>query len=127
MNASTNATIAELLSTAADENNGSYGNLTYLSFNAALAVLTIDPRTTRIDALIYSILGDLLSPKTYAVEQLCTFPISGSYGFLNRLLYYRLLLFSILVQDSTWLCPAALGVAMSYSVGACVRAFVLIS
>ena len=121
------STVAEFLSKAAVQASSDHGNLTYISLNTTLGVLIIDPTITYIDILSSSILGELLSPKTYVVGQLCIFPISGAYGFLNRLLYYCLLLFSILVRNSSWLCPASLGVAMSYSVGACVHTFVLLS
>ena len=41
--------------------------------------------------------------------------LSGQYGFLNRLLFYFLLCFSIMVRKTLWLSGAALGVAMTYS------------
>jgi len=127
MNASAVASVAESLSLVAEQDDGDYGDLTYILFNATLGVLIIDPTITNIDVLSSSVLGDLLSRKNFVVGQLCTFPISGAYGFLNRLLYYCLLLFALLVRHSTWLCPAALGAAMTYSVGACVHTFALLA
>ena len=70
MNASANATVAELLSKAAKESYQNYGNLTYLGFNATLAVLTIDPKLTDITTFDKSI-DVLFSPEFFSVQQYC--------------------------------------------------------
>ena len=123
MNTSVNTSVADYLAVAANHAHGNYGNLTLLMFNATLGVLAIDPSITNISILSPAI-GDLFSEDIFSVPQACTYPISGmrhdsrsqffyvtadmfitgQYGFLNRLLYYFLLLFAVLAASSSWLC-----------------------
>ncbi|CAD6584530.1 MAG: hypothetical protein ASARMPRED_001787 [Alectoria sarmentosa] len=126
MNASVNASVAESLTIAADQAYGNYGNLTLLWFNATLGVIVIDPSTTNVSVLSPAF-GDLFAPDVFSIPQACAYPISGQYGFLNRLLYYCLILVAVLAASNSWLCWAALGIAMSYSAGACLHAFALFS
>ena len=91
MNASTNATIAAALAHAAAE-VPRFGNLTILDFTTNLSVLAFDPSITNITILDGAI-DNLFSPEIFSVSQVCAYAMSGSYGFLNRLLFYCLLLF----------------------------------
>jgi hypothetical protein len=55
----------------------------------------------------------------------CVYPISGQYALLQRLLYYGLLLFSIVSRKTPWLVAGALGAAMTYAGSAAVHATIL--
>ena len=76
MNASVNATVAEILQEAADQAHGNFGNLTLLLFNATLGVIPLDPSVTNIGVLSPAI-GDLFSEDVFSIPQACAFPISG--------------------------------------------------
>ena len=58
-------------------------------------------------------------------DVICAFPISGQYCFLQRLLLYLLLIFSIFGQSQEWLIRGSLAAAMTYSSSASVHAIVL--
>lgn len=124
MNTSVNTTVADFLTIAAHQAQGNYGNLTLLWFNATLGAIVIDPSITDVSILSPAI-GGLFAEDVFSIPQACAYPISGQYGFLNRLLYYCLILFAVLAASKSWLCWAALGIAMSYSAGACLHAFAL--
>lgn len=124
MNASVNTSVADFLTIAADQVHGNYGNLTLVLLNATLGVIVIDPSITDLSVLSPAI-GDLFDEDVFSIPQACAYPISGQYGFLNRLLYYCLILTAVLAASNSWLCWAALGIAMSYSAGACLHAFAL--
>jgi hypothetical protein len=55
----------------------------------------------------------------------CVYPISGQYALLQRVLYYGLLLFSIVSRKTPWLVAGALGAAMTYAGSAAVHATIL--
>ncbi|KAH1594629.1 hypothetical protein KXX34_001982 [Aspergillus fumigatus] len=55
----------------------------------------------------------------------CVYPISGQYALLQRVLYYSLLLFSIVSRKAPWLVAGALGAAMTYAGSAAVHATIL--
>ncbi|KAF7115505.1 hypothetical protein CNMCM5793_002463 [Aspergillus hiratsukae] len=55
----------------------------------------------------------------------CVYPISGQYALLQRVLYYTLLLFSIVSRKSPWLVAGALSAAMTYAGSAAVHATIL--
>ncbi|RHZ50661.1 uncharacterized protein CDV56_103324 [Aspergillus thermomutatus] len=55
----------------------------------------------------------------------CVYPISGQYALLQRVLYYALLLFSIISRKTPWLVAGALGAAMTYAGSAAVHAAIL--
>lgn len=55
----------------------------------------------------------------------CVYPISGQYALLQRVLYYSLLLFSIVSRKTPWLVAGALGAAMTYAGSAAVHATIL--
>lgn len=65
-------------------------------------------------------------PNVFTYPAYCTYPISGQYGFLNRLLFYLLIIFALLARKRTWLAAAALGTAMTYAASAAVHAFALL-
>ena len=83
---------------------------------------TVDPVFQAGLALDY-----LFRPNTFSYSALCAYPISGQYGFLNRLLFYLLMIFALLVRKHTWLVSAALGTAMTYAASAAVHAFALLA
>lgn len=68
----------------------------------------------------------LFQPNVFFYEQTCIYPISGQYGFLPRLIYYLLLIFSLILRKHLWLSTAALGAAMTYAATASVHAFALL-
>jgi hypothetical protein len=55
----------------------------------------------------------------------CIYPISGQYALLQRVLYYGLLLFSIVSRKTPWLVVGALGAAMTYAASGAVHATIL--
>ena len=55
----------------------------------------------------------------------CVYPVSGQYGLLPRLLYYALIVFSIVAQQQSWLVVGAIASAMTYSGTAAIHAVVL--
>jgi hypothetical protein len=57
----------------------------------------------------------------------CAYPISGSYGYLTRVLFYMLLIFALLYRRHTWVAVAALGTAMTYSATTAVHALALLT
>ena len=109
------------------------GNLQYLSWNSTFNnsnytylryshSITHNFSNTAITAIDF-----YFRPNIFSYHVLCTYPISGQYGFLNRLLYYILMIFALLVRKRTWLSAAALGTAMTYAASAAVHAFALLA
>ena len=105
---------------------GSSGNLNYTRWNASLGTLSFDPSKTNYST-IHQTVNELFRPEVFSYHQPCAYAISGSYGFLPRLLYYVLLIFALILRKHTWLSPAALGVAMTYAATACVHTFALLT
>ena len=66
------------------------------------------------------------SPVFLSYQQECIYAISGQYGFLPRLIYYLLLIFSLILRKHFWLSTVALGAAMTYAATASVHAFALL-
>ncbi|KAK2756803.1 hypothetical protein FQN54_005249 [Arachnomyces sp. PD_36] len=56
----------------------------------------------------------------------CIYPISGTYGFLPRLLYYASLILAILGRYQQWLVLGALASALSYAGTAAIHLIVLV-
>lgn len=56
---------------------------------------------------------------------ICVFPLSGPYGLLQRVLFYILLTFAVVVHRSEWLIRSSLAAAMTYSASASIHAIVL--
>lgn len=101
------------------------GNLNWPTPRTDLGILAYDPSKTNMWAIGKTI--DLLfQPSVFSYEQLCVHPISGQYGFLPRLLYYVLVIFSLIFCEHDRLSTAALGTAMTYAATASVHAFALL-
>ena len=145
MDISANATLLKLLSQAVEQAYGNYGVVTLVQLNSTFGVLPINPGLTDL-SLIGASVGKFFMDGQFAVPQACTFPISGKlghtlhrclltaepgflgqYGFLNRLLFYTLLCFSVMFRKTLWLSGAALGVVMTYSSCAAVSAIVAVT
>ena len=58
-------------------------------------------------------------------QTICAYPLSGQYEFLQRLLYYVLVVFAIFTQGHLWLSAGALATIMTYSGAAAVHAIIL--
>jgi len=92
-------------------------NYTYLRYHRDVA----DPLTEAATALDY-----YFRPNTFSYNARCTYPISGQYGFMNRLLFYLLMIFALVARKHPWLVAAALGTSMTYAASAAVHAFALL-
>lgn len=68
----------------------------------------------------------LLAMDAFSYEVQCVYPISGQYGLSVRLVYYVLLIFSLILRRYEYLSIAALGTSMTYASVACVHAFCLL-
>jgi hypothetical protein len=64
------------------------------------------------------------SDETWTLPVTCEWPISGQYSRLNRILYYVLLVFALVVHHHEWLVAGALSSATIYSGSAAVQATV---
>lgn len=96
---------------------GSFSNDTYLRYRGDIA----DPVTEAATAIDY-----FFRPDTFSYNAWCTYPISGQYGFMNRLLFYLLMIFALIARKHPWLVAAALGTSMTYAASAAVHAFALL-
>lgn len=101
------------------------GNLRWTTPRADLGILTYDPAKTNV-WVVGKTVDLLFQPSVFSYEQECIYPISGQYGFLARLIYYLLLVFSLILRKHFWLSTAALGTAMTYAATASVHAFALL-
>ena len=63
----------------------------------------------------------------YGPDVLCVYPVDGQYTFLQRLLFYVLLVFGVLARRKKWLVVGALTTAMSYSGAAAIHAMLLVT
>lgn len=95
----------------------STSNYTYLRYRQDIA----DPVTEAATALDY-----YFRPDTFSYNAHCTYAISGQYGFMNRLLFYLLMIFALIARKHPWLVAAALGTSMTYAASAAVHAFALL-
>lgn len=95
-----------------------YTNYAYLRYRPDVA----DPVADASNALDY-----LFRPDVFSYSGLCTYPISGQYGFMNRPLFYLLMIFALVARKRVWLAAAALGTAMTYAASAAVHAFALMA
>ncbi|KAK2803546.1 hypothetical protein FQN50_006981 [Emmonsiellopsis sp. PD_5] len=78
-------------------------------------------------SLTLPLADNLLGGSSFRIPVNCIYPLSGQYGYLPRLLYYLLLVFSLLFRRHTWLSTAALGTAMTYAATAAIHLFILTS
>lgn len=88
------------------------------------AILTFNTSQTDF-RVIWSAVDALFQTDVFSFQPVCTYPISGQYGFLPRLIYYLLLIFSLILRRYEYLSVAALGTSMTYASVACVHAFSL--
>jgi hypothetical protein len=105
-------------------------NLTILANNiAAIQFRVTDP--SRFDVqnfpAKFALARTLLSDNYYSQAVTCVYPISGTYDFLTRILFYLLLFFALLYRRHTWVAVAALGTAMTYSATTAVHALTLLT
>jgi hypothetical protein len=68
----------------------------------------------------------LLAPNVTRGLVSCTYPLSGQYDHLPRILFYVAALFAILGRHRTWVAEAALGIIIVYSATAAVHLFILL-
>jgi hypothetical protein len=68
----------------------------------------------------------LLAPNITRGLVSCTYPLSGQYDHLPRILFYAAALFAVLGRHRTWVAEAALGIVIAYSATAAVHLFVLL-
>jgi len=94
-------------------------NYTYLRYNGEKSQLFSTEAKASLDSNF--------RPDIFSYAGSCTYPISGQYGFLNRLLFYLLMIFALVARRRTWLAAAALGTAMTYAASAAVHAFALLA
>jgi hypothetical protein len=64
------------------------------------------------------------SEQTWKLPVVCEWPVSGMYSRLNRILYYVLLVFALVVHHHEWLVAGSLAYATTYSGTASVQAWV---
>ncbi|KAI9811905.1 MAG: hypothetical protein M1827_005256 [Pycnora praestabilis] len=101
-------------------------NLDLEIYNKTTAGLIFNTNVTNFPVLI-SALTSLYRDDVFSYPPVCTYAISGQYGFLPRLIYYVFLIFSLILRRHIWLSSAALGYAMSYASVACVHVFALLA
>ncbi|KAL8762943.1 MAG: hypothetical protein Q9184_001165 [Pyrenodesmia sp. 2 TL-2023] len=58
-------------------------------------------------------------------QEICVYPISGPYGYLQRFLLYSLLAFAVIAHRWEWLVRGSAAAAMTYSATACIHAILL--
>ena len=100
-------------------------NLNWTNWTDTLSTLAFNSSKTNFGVIQYTI-DSYFRSSIFSYPVLCTYPISGQYGFLPRLAYYLLLLFSLALRKHEWLSTAALGTAMVYAATTCVHAFALL-
>lgn len=100
-------------------------NLNLTVWTDTLWTLNFDPLETNFTVISQTV-SDLFKPERFSYSVICTYPISGQYGFLARLSYYLLLIFALILRKHLWLSTAALGTAMTYAATTCVHAFSLL-
>ena len=120
MNDSVNTSVANFVRAALDQAHGNHENMTPIPFNPTLGFIAIDPSVTKVEVLSPAI-GHFFAEGVFSIPQACAYPISGTemdqafwvtadefiagqYGFLNRVLYYCLILFAVLAASKSWLC-----------------------
>ena len=107
------------------------GNLEYSIWNRSLEDSNYSYFRYNHDLFhFHSTIGPTLDyyfrPDIFSYSGVCVYPISGQYGFLNRLLFYLLVLFALIARKRTWLAAAALGTAMTYAASSAVHAIALV-
>ena len=100
-------------------------NLNWTNWTDTISTLTFNRSKTDFNYIGLTV-DDLFRPEVFSYPVVCSYPISGQYGFLARLSYYVLLIFSLILRKHVWLSTAALGTAMAYGATTCVHAFALL-
>jgi hypothetical protein len=105
-------------------------NLTIFPDNIA-AIQFLVENSQRVDVpnfgAKFALARTLLSDSYNSQSITCVYPISGSYDFLTRILFYLLLFFALLYRRHTWVAIAALGTAMTYSATTAIHALALLT
>ncbi|KAH9996365.1 hypothetical protein F4779DRAFT_636400 [Xylariaceae sp. FL0662B] len=73
-----------------------------------------------------SVLTQVIDSTKNLVYINCTYPLSGQYDHLPRVLFYCVIVFAVLFRHRMIIAEAALGVVMSYSATAYIHLFVLL-
>ncbi|KAK2780877.1 hypothetical protein FQN52_002028 [Onygenales sp. PD_12] len=105
-------------------------NITLNLLDNNLASLIFKPSPSDMNGTIsftLALADSVLGGSSFRIPVNCTYPLSGQYQYLPRLLYYLLLVFSLLFRRHTWLSTAALGTAMTYAATAAIHLFILAS
>lgn len=107
------------------------GNLQFSSWNNTLGApnytyLRYSNERTHLSSEAAATLDYYFRPNTFSYPIPCTYAISGQYGFLNRLLFYLLMIVALIARKHQWLTAAALGTTMTYAATAAVHAFNLL-
>ena len=107
------------------------GNLEYSTWNSSLEIsnysyFRYNHDLFHLEATVGASLDYYFRPGIFSYYGVCGYPISGQYGFLNRLLFYLLMIFALIARKHSWLAAAALGTAMTYAASAAVHAFALL-
>lgn len=94
----------------------------YPDSSASLAFWTGDGNF----ALTLPVLSMLLNSNASRALVVCSYPLSGQYNHLPRILFYVALVVAIIFREYTVVATAALGSAMTYSTVAAIHLFVLL-
>lgn len=103
-----------------------FNNIVLTILNPTTASFTFNMSQTNLST-ISSALESLFQPDAFYYRPRCVYPFSGQYGLLSRLLFYVLLVFSLVFRRRLWLSTAALGTAMTYGSVAAVHGCLLIA
>ena len=100
------------------DNTSQYPQLTVYPNN--LASLSFQVNSKMFD-IGFPAVEALLNERMYRTQIYCIYPMSGQYDVLPRMLFYTLIIASLLFRRHNWLATAALGSAMTckYSIPPC--------
>jgi hypothetical protein len=76
--------------------------------------------------LVLPIISQLIVPNAWRGVVVCTYPLSGQYDHLPRVLFYIACVVALLGRKLTWVAEAALGIVMSYAAVSAIHLFVLL-
>ncbi|KAF2010189.1 hypothetical protein BU24DRAFT_428209 [Aaosphaeria arxii CBS 175.79] len=104
-------------------------NLTILPDNIAALIFPVPLNDTGPQniAARFALARTILSNEYNSGGIGCMYPLSGSYDFLTRVLFYLLMFFALLYRRHSWVAVAALGTAMTYSATTAVHALALLT
>ncbi|KAF4629371.1 hypothetical protein G7Y89_g8776 [Cudoniella acicularis] len=95
-------------------------------FDNDLASLTFNA-SDNTTALAFALTEALFDPNTFKIGIRCVYPLSGQYDTLSRILFYVLMVFSLVFRRHVWISVAALGTAMTYSATAAIHLLALVT